>query len=104
MKASEYRYLSSQMEDMSDKQKAIIFQFLVGIALKSPELLFSVIKVLVRIGKIIAETFFDKDGKPRDPWWVRVLGVFGINFARKIQEIGNEADQTLKELNLPDVV
>lgn len=105
MKASQYGSLTSRLEQMSDLERRNFLElFLIPIMLKSPELFIRLLLIVFRLLKILAETFFDRNGVPHDPWWVRVLGVFGISFARKMRAIGDEADQTIKEMELPDIL
>jgi hypothetical protein len=99
MKASTYSNLEGILKD--EKQQAVFFGWIVKIAIDNPKIFLTIILILVRIGKLIASVFYDKNGNRRTPLWARALGVFGIKFARQMQDIGDEVDETVKKLEIP---
>lgn len=99
MKHSTYASLESRLAN--EQKKALYVNFLVGILMKSPDLFFNILFVVVKLIKLIAETFFDKEGNRKTPWWAKILGAFGIRFTKRVQDIGEEADKAIKELDIP---
>lgn len=103
MKASNYHHLLSRLSQMTAQERKLWAELnILPWILKSPEALIRLFVIIFNLLDIIASTFFDKDGKPRDPWWVRLLGAIGISFAKKIRKVGQDADDTIKEMKLPD--
>lgn len=99
MKHSTYANLETRLAN--EQKKAVYVQFIIALIQKSPNLFFNVLFILIKLIKLIAETFFDKDGNRKTPWWAKVLGAFGIRFTKRVQDIGEEADKAIKELDIP---
>lgn len=97
MKLSRYESFDRQLAD----GHPLIGNWLTWIATTDPQRILLLLKAVIKLIKLISGAFYDKQGRPRDPWWIKMLGFFGNNWARQIRSRAEECDKCIEALNIP---
>lgn len=80
---------AQKIEELTEKSP--IFLALIEWLLKHPDMALAAIQVIGRLAKWAWTSMFDRTGKVRTPFWMRILSLFGGKNARELKAICNEA-------------
>jgi len=96
MKRSKIEANIAFVNQASDKTLSTRFMSAVS---RNPMLLSILWRLLAALAEWALENLIDKEGKPRTPRWMKVLGILGIGPVKKLRKICDDACAFVEQLN-----
>lgn len=75
-----------------------LLTWIIQIAISNPELLIKIIQALASLVKWAFAQLFDREGKPKTPWWMKLLGAVGVKPMKELRTVCDEACQAIEGL------
>lgn len=98
MKVSKINATIYQIEISEKSAPGKLLTWLIQIAISNPELLLKIVKALVSVVKWAFSHLIDKQGRPKTPWWIKILGAIGVEPVKELRTVCDEACKAIESL------